>query len=174
MKKNQKGFFLAETIIMIALITTVVAFVFPNVSKLYENFVNRTKYYDQTEDVFFLKAVGECLDNNSIQRTGTEDPLILNHTIVGAKDITNMGTDTMYQINGICNIKPSYASSAEIYVAKYMATPSNADYEFNKFLHRLKKTNNDTTAHRIIARFKFDDGSYRYASVKYIFKEFEE
>ena len=83
----------------------------------------------------------------------------------------------MYQINGDCNIKPSYASSAQIYVAKYMATPGGPDgfaenekYEFNKFLHRLKKTNNDTTAHRIIGRFKIGN-SYRFASVKYIFRE---
>lgn len=177
MKKNQKGFFLAETIIMIALITTVVAFVFPNVSKLYENFVNRTKYYDQTEDVFFLKAVGECLDVNYVQVTKKDDKNIL---MINNYNITEMGTDTMLKVSNDCTITPKYLGNGgevAIYVAKYMATPGvptgfaeNEKYEFNKFLHRLKKTNNDTAAHRIIGRFKIGN-SYRFASVKYIFRE---
>ena len=57
MKKNNKGFFLAETIVVIALVTTVMAFVYPNVTKLYDNYVNRTKYYDQTEDLYTLKIL---------------------------------------------------------------------------------------------------------------------
>ena len=38
---NNKGFFLAETIVIIALVTTIMAFVYPNVSKLFENYKNR-------------------------------------------------------------------------------------------------------------------------------------
>ena len=64
MKKNNKGFFLAETIVVIALVTTVMAFVYPNVTKLYENYKNRANYYDQTEDLYALKAVYE--DNKGI------------------------------------------------------------------------------------------------------------
>ena len=61
MKKNNKGFFLAETIVVIALVTTVMAFVYPNVSKLNENYKNRTKYYDQTEDLYALEAVYDSM-----------------------------------------------------------------------------------------------------------------
>ena len=57
MKKNENGFFLAETIIVLALVTTFMAFVFPNVSKLYDNYKTRIKYYDQTEDIIFLSEV---------------------------------------------------------------------------------------------------------------------
>ena len=57
--KNNKGFFLAETIVMIALVTTIMAFVYPNVSKLYENYKNRVMYYDQTEDLYALRAYYE-------------------------------------------------------------------------------------------------------------------
>ena len=57
MKKNNKGFFLAETIVMIALVTSIMAFVYPNVSKLYENYKDRVVYYDQTEDIYKLKYV---------------------------------------------------------------------------------------------------------------------
>ena len=56
MKNKNMGFFLAETIVMIALVTSVMAFVFPNISKLYINFENKVKYYDQPEDIYYLMA----------------------------------------------------------------------------------------------------------------------
>ena len=42
------------------------AFVYPNVSKLNENYKNRTKYYDQTEDLFTLKAAYNLLEGEYI------------------------------------------------------------------------------------------------------------
>lgn len=66
MKKNNKGFFLAETIVVIALVTTVMAFVFPNVTKLYENYKNRANYYDQTEDLYVLRTVYDLFKNDKI------------------------------------------------------------------------------------------------------------
>ena len=64
MKKNNKGFFLAETIVIIALVTTVMAFVYPNVAKLYENYKNKASYYDQTQDIYTLKTVYRYLLDN--------------------------------------------------------------------------------------------------------------
>ena len=64
MRKNKNGFFLAETIIMIALVTTVVAFLYPNVSKLYENYNNRVNYYDQVQDIYVLRAIEEYLTSD--------------------------------------------------------------------------------------------------------------
>ena len=56
MKKNNRGFFLVEAIVIIALVTIIMAYVYPNVAKLYENYENRAKYYDQTEDLFLLRT----------------------------------------------------------------------------------------------------------------------
>ncbi len=65
MKKNNKGFFLAETIVIVALVTTVMAFVYPNVSKLYTTYKNRTNYYDQPEDLYAMKALADFIENVS-------------------------------------------------------------------------------------------------------------
>lgn len=65
MKKNSKGFFLAETIIMIALVTTVIAFLYPNVSKLYENYINRLTRYDQPQDIYVLRAIEEYITSDA-------------------------------------------------------------------------------------------------------------
>lgn len=137
MKKSNKGFFLAETIVMVALITTVMAFVYPNVAKLYENYKYRTLYYDQPEDLYYLKAYlkrknydFDFFENKSFMRVSSEGE------------------------------KP------EVYIAKYMETPSDNDYNFNKYLHRLKRTTYDQNSYRLIGKFKNTDESYRYASIK--------
>ena len=62
-KSNNKGYFLAETIVVIALVTSVMAYVFPNVTKVYDNYNNRSKHYDQTEDVYLLKAIAEYYED---------------------------------------------------------------------------------------------------------------
>ena len=52
--KNNKGFFLVEAIVIISLVTIVMAFVYPNISKLYQNYTNASTIYDQTEYIYFL------------------------------------------------------------------------------------------------------------------------
>lgn len=81
MKMNNKGFFLAETIIVIALITTVMAYVFPNVSKIYENYKYKAKYYDQTQDIYTLRAVYNYLLNEKYSEYNNESALEIVTTI---------------------------------------------------------------------------------------------
>ena len=178
MKKNDKGFFLAETIVVIALVTTVMAFVYPNVSKLNENYKNRTKYYDQTEDLYALKAIYDMMENFDSEKkyTYTENSEAYNlnkfdvhitfcndadnkctpdsrgtKKIVSKYDITR----DEFKINGLINL----------YVASYMANLSDSNYNFNKYLKRLKKTTNDPSAYRLIGVFK-ENNETRYASIK--------
>lgn len=164
MKKSINGFFLAETIIMIALVTTVVAFLYPNVSKLYENYNNRTKIYDQVEDIYTLKAVYDYLEKNNIikeiTKAGCEN---FNGTNNDADNIEEI-TDNEIKINGL----------TKLYITGYMSSPSVPDdykfnkYEFNKYLKRMKKTTYDTSSYRLIGVFKNDseNSEIRYASIK--------
>ena len=64
MKKNNKGFFLAEAIVMIGLIAVVMVTVYKNVGDLYKNFKYRTKYWDQPEDIYTLKEYENLLKSN--------------------------------------------------------------------------------------------------------------
>lgn len=278
MKKNNKGFFLAETIVVIALVTTVMAFVYPNVSKLNENYNNRTKYYDQTEDLYVLKATYNLLEEeyiNFIDAPTSSDVDInkfVSTTFLGfftfkpgkssnntkgsagcldySKDLsyedkdsdvycndvktcnfTNMlkiydyksigslnnsgfekaldyirknnnnrannGSSNDYNNNdyftclgdfyGLSNslnldtkggaglqcktTKQTYINFfsntelKELYIANYMGNPSSSNYNFNKYLKRLKKTSNDTVSYRLIGVFK-NGNETRYASIK--------
>lgn len=155
MKKNNKGFFLAETIVVIALVTTVMAFVYPNVTKLYENCKNRANYYDQTEDLYVLKAVYEAnkviIDNKTEGiSTGCSEKEL------GGKYISNLIeiTDTN---------KPTILGN--LYISSYMSDLSSDNYNFNKYLKRLKKTNYDSASYRLIGIFN-NGAETRYASIK--------
>lgn len=176
--KNNKGFFLAETIVVIALVATVMAFVYPNVSKLYSNYKNRIKCYDRTEDLYVLKAIYDMMENSDSEKEYTyienSEAYKLNkfdvHITVcndvdnkctpdsrGTIKITNKSeiTSDEFKINGL----------EKLYIASYMTNLSDDNYNFNKYLKRLKKTTNDPSAYRLIGEFK-DGEERRYASIK--------
>lgn len=165
MKKNNKGFFLAEAIVMIALVTTVMAFVYPNVSKLYENYVNKTKYYDQIEDIYALKAAYEILLDNGYISTITTggtcaSPGGLDLRVSGKLEESN---------NAIPQEKYNYATfgsdSLTLYLINYTSTPTAEDYDFRKYLRRMKISTYDSSSYRLIGKFTKDD-NVSYASIK--------
>ncbi len=194
MKKNDKGFFLAETIVVLALVTTVIAFVYPNVSKLYENYNTRIKYYDQTEDLLLLQEVYESYKDdiksaNVAKKSGTE-------TAYCGHNYKNDGNsaDGQYEIETFITTRQSLANSYSsymkyanigdlkaVYITNYMGNPRYTKlYGLNRYLKRLRKSSNDTTSYRLIGLFRKCSGSdtcddnpnatnvieERYASIK--------
>ena len=188
MKKNQNGFFLAETIIVLALVTTIMAFVYPNVSKLYDNYKTRIDYYDQTEDIILLYDIyranrskitklteGCCGDSSKTSQTACNSGSGV--WMKGAKIINgNLNNDLTGSSHGL--ILPEYGSGKQyneihLYLYSYMENPTvSGDYSFNRYLRRIKKSSNDVTAYRLIGKFKIDKGNdkyiYRYANVKIV------
>lgn len=172
MKKNNKGFFLVEAIVIIALVTIVMAYVYPNVSKLYDNFVKRSKYYDQTEDLYTLRAYNDLIFSDDTLKSNVESKISgictgYTETEVGAREITGNVLDEI-------TLSPSnkFGELEELYITGYMADPRDSDdYNFNRYLLRLKKTTNDKASYRLIGRFvkKDEDENVietRYASIK--------
>lgn len=180
MKKNSKGFFLAETIVMVALVTTVMAFVYPNVSKIYDNYKNQALYYDQTEDIYLLKAYHlSAIDYMSDKSFGRYDDFKVYYNkyfCEGGSQKSNISLDNMlplYPENPKNDTPEAYnqgyigEDEIYIYISKYMSTPKDNNYNFNKYLKRLKKTTYDNDAFRIILK-KFDAQKevWSYASIK--------
>lgn len=150
MKNKNMGFFLAETIVMIALVTSVMAFVFPNISKLYINFENKVKYYDQPEDIYYLMAYYKANSSyiNEKTRGGIKNE-------IGAKKIV-----------GLDKGEVEVSENKTIYIANYMGNyNSENDFNFNRYLKRLKKTTSDYSSYRIIGIFN-DNNQERFASIK--------
>ena len=148
MKNKNMGFFLAETIVMIALVTSVMAFVFPNISKLYINFENKVKYYDQPEDIYYLMAYYQANSLNINKRT-----------IGNMKQ--EIGEKKFKKLEEIVK-----DTNKTIYIADYMGNyNSENDFNFNRYLKRLKKTTSDYSSYRIIGIFN-DNDQERFASIK--------
>lgn len=165
MKKNNKGFFLAETIVVIALVTTIMAFVYPNVSKLYDNYKSRALYYDQTEDIYALIAISKANASNIESK-------ILN---VESNELTNI------DISALTNIVidgKNIGGLKGLYLCKYNERPKKYDngndvnYNLSKYLRRVKILTNAPNAYRLIGVFDVDidyNGTSdvtRYASIK--------
>ena len=150
MKNKNMGFFLAETIVMIALVTSVMAFVFPNISKLYINFENKVKYYDQPEDIYYLMAYYQANSSyiNEKTRGGIKNE-------IGAKKIVSLDKGEV-----------EVSENKTIYIVNYMGNyNSGDDFNFNRYLKRLKKTTSDYSSYRIIGIFN-DNGQERFSSIK--------
>lgn len=180
MKKNSKGFFLAETIVMIVLVTTVMAFVYPNVSKIYDNYKNNVLYYDQTEDLFVLKAVYESKKSIIDDKTKNGDintNLELNNGCAATLDTNPNGLG----IYGSTSHDVDTANGLEkLYIVGYMTYPTATNdfgyiddtYNFQRYLSRMKKTTYSPDDFRLIGKFceGFENGkctgNIRYASIR--------
>ena len=145
---------------MIALVTTVMAFVYPNITKLYENYVNKTRYYDQTQDIYTLRAVYEYLTNTS-------------NVINNKTDNGNDKIDCLYGENcGEISDFPNIGGLTKLYILSYTEHPTyENDYDFTRYLKRMKVKTYDTFSYRLVGVFKQkdEDGNIietRYASIK--------
>lgn len=155
MKKNNKGFFLIETIVVITIITTIMAFVFPNVSNLYDNFNKQSRYYDQPEDIMTLRAIYHmCQEqiDKEIKEKGCLNYNNLTDIKIENETITNNINVTLY-----------YAG----YTSDFDDLEKD-DSDFKQYLSRLKKNNYNPTAYefRLIGIFEDEKHIKRYASIK--------
>lgn len=168
MKKNNKGFFLAETIVVLALVTTVVVFVSANVPNLYKNYKLQIESYDRTEDIYLLKAIYKAnkraIDNVTKGKCddGTEE--------IGQKRYGDTGTLTSSSATKLVSPTitlslPSDYSSSSFYLTGYLTSLSDDDYNFNKYLKRIKKTSNFKADYRLIGKL-VNGGKTTYASIR--------
>ncbi len=171
MKKNNKGFFLAETIVVLALVTTVVVFVSANVPNLYKNYKLQIESYDRTEDIYLLKAIYEA-NEEKIKKATESD---CSGTEIGAKiynngELPSSGGDSTgagyYFENDDLKLPNDYKFDSKFYLTSYLVTPSvSGDYNFNKYLKRVRKTSNFQTDYRLIGKL-VNGGKITYASIR--------
>ena len=169
MKKNNKGFFLAETIVVLALVTTVVVFVSANVPNLYKNYKLQIESYDRTEDIYLLKAIYEA-NKSTIDDATSAACSSGGSSFVGQKTYNdgNVPTDTTTSyatLLPLTNIPSGYSSSSSFYLTGYLTSLSDSDYNFNKYLKRIKKTSNFKTDYRLIGKL-VNGTETTYASIR--------
>lgn len=172
MKKNNKGFFLAETIVVLALVTTVVVFVSANVPNLYKNYKLQIESYDRTEDIYLLKAI-EKANAEEIKKATESD--CSGTTEIGAKLYNNgelpsldgRSNNAGYYFKKVdLKLPNGYDGSSKFYLTSYLVTPSvSGDYNFNKYLKRVRKTSNFQTDYRLIGKL-VNGGKTTYASIR--------
>lgn len=170
MKKNNKGFFLAETLIVISLVTLILAFVYPNLSKLYETFVLKTNYYDQVQDIQALKSIDFVFNSNINSMCYKKE---------GGEYINKLGESQLEDLKGVISYnRIGNMNLEELYIADYdTKATGGGDYGLARYLKRIRKNKLSPTSCRLIGKFKSSDdydeetgeyvGEYRYASVEH-------
>ncbi len=160
MKKDNRGFFLSETIVVISLVTIVIAFMYPNTAKLYDNYKNQAYMYDQTKDIYLLKAIYEKEKENLKK---DKNSLIYCKKCDNTATKIEKGVNTQYE-----NLNLSIPEIERLYVVGYMDDNLSSDnYNFNKYLKRMKKSVYSPLSYRLIGVFKsVDEKNYRFASIK--------
>lgn len=167
MKKNNKGFFLAETIVVLALVTTVVVFVSANVPNLYKNYKLQIESYDRTEDIYLLKAIYEAnkmaIDNVTSAACSSGGSSFVGQKIyadTGNLSSTSAATNLTFSLT-----LPSDYNNSKFYLTGYLTSLSDDDYNFNKYLKRIKKTSNFKTDYRLIGKL-VNGSKTTYASIR--------
>ncbi|MEG2620941.1 MAG: hypothetical protein RSA10_02470 [Bacilli bacterium] len=175
MKSNNKGFFLAETIVILALVTVIMAFVYPNVSKVYSSFKNKAYKYDQIEDIYTLLAIK---DSKEIDQFTSSDCNGVD--VIGAKVLNNDCINIPLQGNPASGIEmeitkwmstnswlPGFTIEG-LYLTSYSANKINADLDLNlkKYVNKMQNYDANKYDYRLIGVFKQGEQK-RYASIKY-------
>lgn len=150
-KKNNKGFMLAETLIVTTFVAGVLIFLFIQFSKL-NNSYNEYYTYNTTESLYALEDVKEYIESDS----NAKEYILNSISKLGYIDITDCSsfTDREYclKLLELENVK-------QIFIAPNTVSISNLNVDNPSLLKFISKINNDVdSTYRLIA--EFNDKSY--------------
>jgi Tfp pilus assembly protein PilE len=155
-KVNNKGFFLAETIVSIAIVAAVLVIFYTQISVLYHNYERNGKY-NTVEALHAARNISTYIDQNY-----TDKPI--GNSITSANpiiDITNYAFDATGYYNSLVsnlNIKKVFFSSYNINDVITNYTTYNINAAFLDFIRTLKVINDKANTYRVIVQL--NNGEY--------------
>jgi Tfp pilus assembly protein PilE len=161
MKLNNRGFFLAETIVAVAIVATVLVIFYSQISVLYRNYERNAKY-NTVEALHAARNISTYIDQNYVDKPigsliTASTPLI---------DITTYDFDTTGYYDSLIsnlNIKSVYFSSYNINDLITNYTTYNIGASFLDFLRTLRVITDKTNTYRVIVQL--NNGEYASANL---------
>lgn len=166
MIKNNKGFMLAEVVIVSAVLITTLVSLYAGFAKVYKAYEERSSFFD-TDSIYALKSIedtliDEGLFNNIINEINTS-----NYVSYLAENLTDDSYINSYLKELLGNYNIEY-----FYIAKYdnasLTTIIESDANnivFNDFLTYLQKNLNFDDNYNYIFVSKTKDGRFAYLRV---------
>ena len=166
MIKNNKGFMLAEVVIVSAVLITTLVSLYAGFAKVYKAYEERSSFFD-TDSIYALKSIedtliDEGLFNNIINEINTS-----NYVSYLAENLTDDSYINSYLKELLGNYNIEY-----FYIAKYdsasLTTIMESDTDnivFNDFLTYLQKNLNFDDNYNYIFVSKTKDGRFAYLRV---------
>lgn len=151
---NKKGFFVIETIVVIAIVAIVVTYVFSNFSNSYSRFIASESYdnINTTNVTLYIKEYLENLEIDYSLALGTNSYLEIS-------SITKVPTEYYIKLKEHLNIKRAYLFDLEL----FFSDPYNLSYFDTKFQNYLK------TLAKVESKYVFvvelDNSNYAYISI---------
>lgn len=176
MKKNKNGFFLAETIIVIALVTIIMVFVYPNIVKISNSNSKKVNFYNQIEDIYALELFYDYLNLNKDDNGNTKLVNVINNgcnPINNFNEILNDNMNFKDNYNALTNYDIEY-----VFITDYLSNTSYSNSnvntsitlpyrDFNKYLRSIPKETYANNDYRIIGVFKEEGtNNLRYSSIR--------
>lgn len=166
MIKNNKGFMLAEVVIVSAVLITTLVSLYAGFAKVYKAYEERSSFFD-TDSIYALKSIedtliDEGLFNNIINEINTS-----NYVSYLAENLTDDSYINSYLKELLGNYNIEY-----FYITKYdsasLTTIMESDTDnivFNDFLTYLQKNLNFDDNYNYIFLSKTKDGRFAYLRV---------
>lgn len=166
MIKNNKGFMLAEVVIVSAVLITTLVSLYAGFAKVYKAYEERSSFFD-TDSIYALKSIedtliDEGLFNNIINEINTS-----NYVSYLAENLTDDSYINSYLKELLGNYNIEY-----FYITKYdsasLTTIMESDTDnivFNDFLTYLQKNLNFDDKYNYIFVSKTKDGRFAYLRV---------
>jgi Tfp pilus assembly protein PilE len=162
-KFNNRGFFLAETIVVVGIVATILAIFYSQIATTYRNY-ERNSYYNTVEGIHAARNIATYIGQNYADKpignliTATT-PII---------DITTYDFDTngfYNQLVSDLNINNVYFSSYNIndLITNYAAY--NIDASFLDYLTTLRVRSDKANTYRVIVILNNGDYAYAYFTI---------
>ena len=167
MIKNNKGFMLAEVVIVSAILITTLVSLYAGFAKVYKAYEERSSFFD-TDSIYALKSIEDTLIdegifNNIIDKINTSNYLsYLKGDISSDNYINNYLTELL----GNYNIENFYITT---YYSNSLNSIINSDPNnivFNDFLTYLQKNLTFDNSYNYIFLSETKDGRFAYLRVK--------
>lgn len=153
-KLNTKGFFMIETIVVIAIAATILVILYSQINVLFKNYERNAKY-NTVESIYAVRNIKTYIDENY-----TEDLLTDLTTSGPIFDITAYDFD----VNGYYDSLVTHSNIKKVYFTPYNINDviaSYADYDINaaflNYLKTIKVSDEKADTYRIIVILNSDE-----------------
>lgn len=163
MIKNNKGYFLAEALVVTSLVTLVILLIYPQITKRYETQKTKLSSYNRVEDIYKVRDIIYNIKNSNNESFFDS---------IDSATITNLDDESIkyFEIdNFLTQGQKTFYEVDSIYLLKYNVPAITTELSNNllKYIKNIRVATKDSGDYRVIIVFNTVEKSYKtYATIR--------